>query len=449
MTIDTARAQNSQVVPHDVDFRASNAYRYYAVWLLCGVYMLNMLDRQLLSILIEPIRTEFALSDTHMGFLGGLAFALFYTTLGMPLARLADRSHRVNIIAVSIAVWSAFTALTGLAKGFWHLLAARVGVGIGEAGCNPAAYSLISDYFEPRRRATALSIYQMGGYAGGFVGLMLGGAVAQEYGWRVAFYVVGLPGIVIALLVKFSLREPPRGFSDPVQQVSAPPPALEVLRTLWAKRSFRHLSFAAALHNFAVYGAGNFYSAFLIRTHQMSLAEVGVKLAVVTLVGGVAGSYVGGLLSDRFATQRADSRYYLWVPAASLVIGFPISQLVFALDNSTLVMWTMVVSIFFSAAYLAPSITATYGLVGVRERALASALLLLILNLIGLGFGPLVAGVVSDTLRGMFLERGLDESAALAEGLRWSLRILIVVNLWSAFHYFRAARTLRQESYSQ
>jgi MFS family permease len=196
MTIDTARAQNSQVVPHDVDFRASNAYRYYAVWLLCGVYMLNMLDRQLLSILIEPIRTEFALSDTHMGFLGGLAFALFYTTLGMPLARLADRSHRVNIIAVSIAVWSAFTALTGLAKGFWHLLAARVGVGIGEAGCNPAAYSLISDYFEPRRRATALSIYQMGGYAGGFVGLMLGGAIAQEYGWRVAFYVVGLPGIV-------------------------------------------------------------------------------------------------------------------------------------------------------------------------------------------------------------------------------------------------------------
>ena len=449
MTIDTARAQNSQVVPHDVDFRASNAYRYYAVWLLCGVYMLNMLDRQLLSILIEPIRTEFALSDTHMGFLGGLAFALFYTTLGMPLARLADRSHRVNIIAVSIAVWSAFTALSGLAKGFWHLLAARVGVGIGEAGCNPAAYSLISDYFEPRRRATALSIYQMGGYAGGFVGLMLGGAIAQEYGWRVAIYVVGLPGIVIALLVKFSLREPPRGFSDPVQQVTAPPPALEVLRTLWAKRSFRHLSFAAALHNFAVYGAGNFYSAFLIRTHQMSLAEVGVKLAVVTLVGGVAGSYVGGLLSERIATQRAESRDYIRVPAASLVIGFPISQLVFALDNSTLVMWTMVVSIFFSAAYLAPSITATYGLVGVRERALASALLLLILNLIGLGFGPLVAGVVSDTLRGMFLERGLDESAALAEGLRWSLRILIVVNLWSAFHYFRAARTLRQESYSQ
>lgn len=429
-------------------FRAGDAYRYYVVWVLCGVYTLNIMDRQLLAILVEPIRREFGLTDTHMGFLGGLAFALFYTTLGMPLARLADRTHRGNIIAVSIVVWSVFTALTGFAKGFWHLLAARIGVGVGEAGCNPAAYSLIGDYFEPRRRATALSIYQIGGYAGAFAGLMLGGAIAQEYGWRAAFYIVGLPGLAAALLVKLTIREPPRGFSDPGQHAAAPPPALQVLRTLWAKRSFRHLSFAAALHNFAIYGAGNFYSAFLIRSHGLSLAEVGAQLGVVTLIGGVLGAYLGGLASDRLATKRKDSRYYLWVPAVLLLVGFPIYQLVYALEDSTLVMWLLIPAIACSAAYLAPSITATYGLVGVRERALASALLLLILNLIGLGFGPLLAGMLSDGLRGAFIERGVGESAALAEGLRWSLRILVFVNIWSAFHYFRAARTLREESHS-
>jgi MFS family permease len=431
-----------------VTFRAGEVYRYYVVWVLCGVYTLNIMDRQLLAILVEPIRREFGLTDTHMGFLGGLAFALFYTTLGMPLARLADRSHRVKIIAISIAVWSVFTALTGFAKGFWHLLAARIGVGVGEAGCNPAAYSLIGDYFEPRRRATALSIYQMGGYAGAFAGLMLGGAIAQEYGWRAAFYMVGLPGLAVALLVKLTIREPPRGFSDPGQHTAPAPPALQVLRVLWAKRSFRHLSLAAALHNFAIYGAGNFYSAFLIRSHGLSLAEVGVQLAAVTLVGGVLGAYLGGLASDRLATNRRDSRYYLWVPAVLLVVGFPLYQLVYALEDSTLVMWLLIPAIASSAAYLAPSITATYGLVGVRERALASALLLLILNLIGLGFGPLLAGMLSDGLHGAFVERGIPESAALAEGLRWSLRIVVLVNIWSAFHYFRAARTLREESYS-
>ena len=425
--------------------RVTDAYRYYVAWLLCGVYTISIMDRQLVAILVEPIRTEFALQDWHMGLLSGLAFALFYTTLGVPLARLADRNNRVKIMAVSLLVWSAFTGLTGIAKTFVHLLIARVGVAVGEAGCNPAAYSLIGDYFEARRRATALSIFQMGGYIGSFLGLLLGGWVGHTYGWRAAFLLVGLPGIGVALLMKLTLRELPRGFSDPVRAVVEPPPVGKVVRDLLAKTSFVHLAFAAALHNFAVYGVGNWYAAFLMRSHGMNVAKAGTILAICTVIGGAAGTYFGGMLSDRLAARRHDSRYYLWVPALSLIIGFPLSQGVLLFEDTSIVIALLTPVVMCSAAYLAPSITATYGLVGIRERALASAVLLFIINLIGLGLGPLFAGLASDQLRQMFLERGLSEAEALGEGLRWSLRIVVTANLWSAAHYFIATRTLRAQ----
>jgi MFS family permease len=425
--------------------RVTDAYRYYVAWLLCGVYTLSLMDRQLVAILVEPIRAEFALRDWHMGLLSGFAFAIFYTTLGVPLARLADRNNRVTIIGVSLLVWSAFTGLTGLARTFVHLLIARVGVAIGEAGCNPAAYSLISDYFEARRRATALSIFPMGGYVGSFLGLLLGGWIGHTYGWRAAFLLVGLPGIAVALLMRLTLRELPRGFSDPVRAVVEPPPVGQVMRALLAKTSFRHLAFAAALHNFAVYGVGNWYAAFLMRSHGMNVAEAGTILALCTVIGGAAGTYFGGMLSDRLAARRHDSRYYLWVPALSLIVGFPLSQGVLLFDDTSIVIALLSPVVMCSAAYLAPSITATYGLVGIRERALASAVLLFIINLIGLGLGPLFAGFASDGLRQMFLGRGLSEAEALGEGLRWSLRLVVVSNLWSAAHYFIAARTLRAE----
>jgi MFS family permease len=425
--------------------RVTDAYRYYVAWLLCGVYTLSLMDRQLVAILVEPIRAEFALRDWHMGLLSGFAFAIFYTTLGVPLARLADRNNRVTIIGVSLLVWSAFTGLTGLARTFVHLLIARVGVAIGEAGCNPAAYSLISDYFEARRRATALSIFHMGGYVGSFLGLLLGGWIGHTYGWRAAFLLVGLPGIAVALLMRLTLRELPRGFSDPVRAVVEPPPVGQVMRALLAKTSFRHLAFAAALHNFAVYGVGNWYAAFLMRSHGMNVAEAGTILALCTVIGGAAGTYFGGMLSDRLAARRHDSRYYLWMPALSLIVGFPLSQGVLLFDDTSIVIALLSPVVMCSAAYLAPSITATYGLVGIRERALASAVLLFIINLIGLGLGPLFAGFASDGLRQMFLGRGLSEAEALGEGLRWSLRLVVVSNLWSAAHYFIAARTLRAE----
>ena len=425
--------------------RVTDAYRYYVAWLLCGVYTISLMDRQLAAVLVEPIRAEFGVLDWHMGLLTGPAFALFYTVVGVPLARLADRYNRVNIIAISLLAWSVFTGLTGVAKTFLHMVIARVGVAVGEAGCNPAAYSLIGDYFDARRRATALSIFQMGGYIGSFLGLMLGGWIGHHYGWRSAFLIVGLPGIAVALLLKFTLRELPRGSADPGRVVEKLPSPKQVLLGLLRKSSFCHLAFAAALHNFAVYGVGNWYAAFLMRSHGLTLLQTSMALAVVTLIGGALGTALGGIISDRLATRRQDSRYYLWVPALSLLLGFPITQSVFIVQDTQVVIALLVPVVMFSAAYLAPSITATYTLVGIRERALASAVLLFILNLIGLGLGPLIAGITSDVLRKMFVSDGMSEAQALAEGLRWSLRIMVVVNLWSALHYFLAARTLRAE----
>jgi MFS family permease len=425
--------------------RVTDAYRYYVAWLLCGVYTISLMDRQLAAVLVEPIRQEFGVVDWQMGLLTGPAFALFYTVVGVPLARLADRYNRVNIIAISLLAWSLFTGLTGIAKTFLHMVIARVGVAVGEAGCNPAAYSLIGDYFDARRRATALSIFQMGGYIGSFLGLILGGWIGHHYGWRTAFLVVGVPGVAVAALLKLTLRELPRGSADPGRVVEKLPSPKEVLLGLLRKSSFCHLAFAAALHNFAVYGVGNWYAAFLMRSHGMTLLKTSLALAVVTLIGGALGTALGGIISDRLATRRQDGRYYLWVPALSLLLGFPITQSVFIVQDTRIVIALLVPVVMFSAAYLAPSITATYTLVGIRERALASAVLLFILNLIGLGLGPLIAGITSDVLRKMFVSDGMGEAQALAEGLRWSLRIMVVVNLWSALHYFLAARTLRAE----
>lgn len=431
--------------PAYADFKVTNAYRQYVVWSLFIVYVLNFVDRQILSIVIEPIKQEFGLADWQLGLLSGLAFAAFYSTLGVPIARMADSKNRVTIISISILVWSAFTAVTGFAKSFWHLLIARIGVGIGEAGCSPPAYSIISDYFEPKKRATALSIYSMGVYGGGALGFLVGGQVAHVYGWRAAFFAVGLPGILIAIIVKLTIREPPRGFSEPDAPRQEQPPFLQVLSDLWAKKSFRHLSFAAGLHAFVSYGVSSFYSPFFMRTHGMTVAEVGNWLAVVVAVGGLLGTYFGGASCDRLFAKDQDPRWYLWVPAITLIAVVPVGQIVYSVSDGQNAMLLLAPYIALTAAYLAPSIASTHRLVGLRERALASALLLLVLNFIGLGLGPMFTGFMSDMFNARFVEQGMAQSEAVAKGLQWAIRITVVINLWSALHYFLAARTLRED----
>jgi MFS family permease len=428
-------------------FVASDAYRNYVLFILFVVYGLSYVDRQLLSILMEPIRQEFEFSDMQLGMLSGVAFALFYATLGMPIARYADRHSRVNIITVALVVWSAATALTAQATSFLQLFLARVGVGVGEAGCNPSAYSIISDYFPVRRRATAMSVYSTGVYLGQFIGFVTAGWIAQQYGWRTAFYVVGLPGIAVAVVLKLTLREPPRGFSEPASYVpKAPPAATVVLGKLAALPSFRHLSLAAGLHALVGYGLNNYYSAFLMRSHGMSLTETSAALAVVTLTGGLAGTYLGGKLSDTLANRRGgDPRYQMWVPAIALLVNVPVWLLALLLPWQFAVVAMMIPAIALGATYLGPSIAATHQLLGVNERAVGGALLMFVINIIGIGLGPMLSGLISDLLREHFVAGGMAVEAARADGLKYALCIMSVANLWSAWHYFRAARTLRED----
>jgi MFS family permease len=431
--------------PRAAAFHASEAYRYYVVWILCLSNVLNFVDRQIPGVLIQPIKNEFGLSDGQMGLLGGLAFAAVYTTLGVCVARAADLYSRVNIMSIAIVIWSAFTVVSGFARTFTQLLIARLGVGIGEAGGTPPAYSIISDYIEPRRRATALSIYSMGVFLGQLVGFMAGGLLAQRYGWRTAFWLVGLPGILVALLIRFTVREPPRGYAEGMHATCAPPPFLAVLRTLWSRVSFRHLSLAAGLHAFVSYGVSAFYAAYLMRSHGMSIAQAGVWLGFLSAGGGVIGVYVGGKLSDWQVQRSGDARWQLWIPCMALIVNTPVWLCVFMLPDQYAVLGCMLIAIALGATYLGPSIAASQQMVGVRERSVSGAVLLFMLNLVGLGLGPMVAGYLSDHLNAVFVAQGMARATALAEGLRWSLCILACVNLWSAYHYLMAARSFRED----
>jgi MFS family permease len=427
-------------------FKITQRYSWYVVWLLFLVYVLNFVDRQILIILMEPIRLEFGFSDKQLGLLGGLAFAVLYSTLGIPIARLADRSNRVNIISISIFIWSIATVLTGMARSFTQLLLARVAVGVGEAGCSPPAYSLLADYFSREKRTTAFSIYSMGIYGGVFVGYLLGAFVAEHHGWRAAFWVVGIPGILLAPVVKFSLREPPRGFADGQEVQAKMPPVSKVLGALAAKRSFRHLAIAAALHAFVGYGVNGFHPSFLIRTHQFSVAEVGVILSIVAAVSGVGGTWFGGYLADRFTNLRKDVRWQLWVPAVATLINVPVAMMAYTSPDRNTVVWLLFISLVFGVMYLGPTFATLQRLVSARERALGSALLLLVINLVGLGLGPYLVGVLSDIMNQVFLNDGLAAAQAKAQGLRTSLTIMVCVNVWSFIHYMLAARTLERDS---
>jgi MFS family permease len=445
MAVETSQVQAAAAAQPE-EFRASESYRYYVVWFLFVVYVFNFVDRQILTTLIEPIKNEFGLHDWQLGALSGTAFALFYTTFGIPIARWADRSNRVNIIALSLLIWSSATAVTAFVRNFWQLFAARVVVGIGESGCSPPALSLISDYFEAKRRSKALSIYAMGVYGGTFIGLMMGGIVAQLYGWRAAFLIVGVPGIVLALILKLTIREPPRGFSEGgAHTVKEAPPMMLVVRTLVAKSSFRHLALASGLHAFVSYGVSAFYNSYLIRSHGFTVAEAGVSLAFIVGIGGLLGTYVGGTYADKLTQRHKDSRYMLKVPAISNLISLPFAAAAFMLYNTPLVLVCLFLYIAFGTMYLAPSISATYRLVTPRERALATALLFLVLNFIGIGVGPILTGFISHTIGNNLLESGVPAAQASADGLRYALSIIVFTFAWSTFHYYRAMRTLRQE----
>ena len=376
----------------------SDSYKAYVLLILTGVYTFNFIDRQILVILQESIKKELLLSDTQLGLLTGLSFTVFYVTLGIPIARWADKSNRRNIVALSLAVWSMMTAISGLTINYIQLFLARIGVGVGEAGGSPPSHSMISDYFTPEKRATALSIYSMGIYIGILIGYWAGGKLDQYFGWRVALLVLGLPGILYALILLFTVKEPPKGHSDPEHKKTTHQSSFwEVIQILFSKKTFVFLSLACGIHTFTNYGVGNFFAPFLARIHHMESGQIGTWLGITTGFGGMTGTFLGGYLADRLGKKNI--RWYLWIPVLAEIIGFLPSYGAFFIENTTIVLFLYFLISLLSAVYLGPCLAVSHNLVDAKKRAMASAILFLILNFIGMGLGPLSIGMLSDYLQ--------------------------------------------------
>ncbi len=410
-------------------------YRYYVLGILTLVYAFNFIDRQLLVILQEPVKAELGLSDTQLGLLTGFAFAVFYVVCGIPIARWADKGVRRSIIALALAVWSLMTAVSGLAQNYTQLLLARMGVGVGEAGGSPPAHSMISDIFDRKHRATALSIYSIGIYIGILTGFMLGGWITEFFGWRLAFFVVGLPGVALAIVLRLTVSEPLRGWSEGrARNVDPAPPTGEVLRLLWTRRSFRHIAMGASLQALIIYGIGNWLPSYFLRTHDISIGELGTWMALATGFGGGLGSFFGGWLADRLGAR--DSRWYLWVPA--ILVGAVAPLLLVMLNSDSLALALLLVGPFnfLTASYLGAVLAVSHNLVVTRMRALTSAILFFMINLIGMGIGPVSVGAISDHLT------TTGAAAPLGQAM---LMVGIAAAIWACLHYCLATRHLKEE----
>jgi MFS family permease len=417
-------------------------YRNYVLFALTLCYVLNVMDRsQILAASIQGIKRDFGASDFQLGLLSGVPFALFYSFLGIPIAAWADRSSRRNVLALAVATWSAMTALFGMAVSFAMLFAARIGTAIGEAGGTPPSHSLISDYFPKSRRGTAFSIYALAVPIGTALGAAIGGWGNQHLGWRATFLLVGLPGIAIAGLTRLTVAEPPRGMSDGVapsaragRADAAVPGMRDVLRFLWQRPSFRHMSLATALHSVVWYASGAFNNAFLQRSHGMTVAQAGYWISVLSAIAGF-GTFLGGFTADRLSGRRGDRRWYLWVPAAATLLCVPFQCLAYLASELSVALPAFVGLMFMAAVFFGPAFAMTQSLATLRMRSVATSLLLFIQTLIGNGLGPSAAGYLSDRL----------QPSLQGDSLRYALVLIGVINFWAAIHYLLGARRLRQD----
>jgi len=413
---------------------SGNRYRGYTLFILTAVYVFNFIDRQILVILQESIKQELGLSDTQLGLMTGFTFAIFYVSFGIPIARLADKGNRRNIIAVSLTIWSTMTALSGVKQNFIQLLLARIGVGIGEAGGSPPSHSIISDLYPPKKRATALAIYSTGISIGILLGFLIGGWVNQYLGWRMTFLVVGLPGILLAVILRFTLKEPTRGHSDKDSEMANEQHSIkDVFRLLREKKSFRCIAVGAGFAAYVSYTVTSWMPPFLARVHDMSSAEIGTWLSLIFGIGTGIGYFMGGYLTDRLS--KKDKRWYLWLPALTLLLAIPLALVAFFASDANTTLLAIILPAFLNSLYLAPCIALTHGIVSVRMRALASAILFFVLNIIGLGFGPFVGGIISDMLQPSL---GVD-------ALRWALRNSAIASVLSASCLFMASKSIRKD----
>ena len=407
------------------------AYAYYVLAILTFVYMFNFIDRQIIAILSPAIKEDLGLSDSVLGLLKGLAFAVLYTTLGIPIAWAADRWNRVTIMTIAATVWSAFTALSGLAANALQLTLARVGVGIGEAGGSPPAHSLISDYFPKHKRASALAIYSLGIPLGQMFAFLAGGWVLQQYGWRNAFFIVGLPGVLLAILMKLTVKEPQRGAQDKEVAAKAPTRFKDGFKQLTAIPTFWGVVAATTFASFTGYGIGLWVVDFYRRTYELSYPQITVPLGILNGVVYGVGTFAGGWLTDYFG--KRDKGAYAWVPAIGMLLTIPTGAAsVWAPTPFWAFFWSAPFLIGLGL-YLGPSFSVVQTLAPVNLRAFATAFYFLILNFIALGLGPLWVGAASDIFAGDF---------GPVTGLRIALSTLGVTSLLAAIAFYWTSRRL-------
>lgn len=439
----------------------SKSYRAYVLGALLVVYTFNFIDRILISIVQEPIKEEFGISNFQLGLLGGPAFAVLYTLMGIPIARFAERANRISIVAAGTALWSIMTAACGFAGNFLQLTLARIGVGIGEAACVPPSHSAISDYFPANRRATALAIFSLGIPIGSALAAVGGGWLTATFDWRMAFWLLGAPGVLVAILVKLTVKEPPR------QGVATTPPSFgETLRALAGKASFWHIAFGGALISFVGYGSAQFLVSHMVRNYNLG-ATLGEEIAAASLafgiIGGISaalGTFLGGFLADRLAPRHPHVNS--WLPALGMAFAVPLYALSFLQTEFMAAFAFLMLAPVAHYLYLGPMYAVTQGVSQPRTRATSTALLLLIINLIGYGLGPPFVGAANDFFAsGLLAEGGLTLTqcdprtvapenaaacgAAQATGLRYALGLLLIFLVWAAFHFLAAGRTLLRD----
>jgi predicted MFS family arabinose efflux permease len=419
--------------PNDAPVWSRPAYRRWFLFMLTATYALNFLDRQLLSILAQPIKEELQLDDTSLGMLGGIYFALFYATLGVPIARLSDRTNRVRLIAGAIALWSVATATCGLAQRFWHLALSRVAVAIGESAATPPSYSLIADLYPRASRSGATGLFTTGTAVGSALGLALGGWVGREFGWRPAFFLIGLPGVLIAAIIFMTLKEPPRGFADEKPGAAEPVGLLTVFRVLLGSRTFPAIALGIGTASISGYALGFWMPSFMVRSFDMNIAQVGWQVALAGGLGGVIGGGAGGWICDRLALR--DRRWWLWAPALAFFANIPLVYLLFNSASATLALVLFALVQFNYHFWGGSGHAMVQSLVGQRMRAVAAAAFLLVINLVGLGLGPMVVGMVSD----------LMVRAYGAEALRHALMATAPVFLVAGLLLLLGSTTLRRD----
>ena len=401
----------------EVEGYGSLGYRTYVLNALLLVYVLNFIDRTLLSVVARPLKADLGISDTAFGLLSGFGFALLYTVVGIPLARVAERRNRVAIISICVVLWSVMTALCGLSMdvtfmgitigGFWILLACRVGVGIGEAGCTPPANSLISDYFPPKKRSTAMGYYAMGVTIGSLAANLVAGPVADAFGWRYAFFILGIPGVVVGLFIFLTVKEPPRGYSEPAGTPKVDrAPLSEGIKELLSKRSYWWMVAAATMAAFCGYAIGNFQSLYVQRTFDLTAGQAALNFNVPSYAAGAVGTFLLGWIASKMKAPSAIA----WLAAGGLLLSIPFFSLAFTTSTALLCVIGLCVGNAVKYGYLAAQYTIAAGVVSMRVRATSTAVLLFVVNLLGYGLGPLFAGIVSDFWFGRSLtDAGYDD----------------------------------------